>query len=67
LAHEFGHILGFRDFYFRGYRDLDADGCLVLEAITDPNDIMGAPGYGPVTRRHFEKIIERSTISKAFR
>lgn len=67
LAHEFGHILGFRDYYFRGYRDLGADGYLVMEAIGDPNDIMGAPGYGPVLRRHFEKIVERSTGSKAFR
>jgi hypothetical protein len=61
LAHEFGHILGFRDFYFRGYEDLGADGYLVMEAIADPNDIMGAPGYGPVLRRHFEKIIQSST------
>ena len=61
LAHEFGHILGFRDFYFRGYKDLGPDGYLVMEAIADPNDIMGAPGYGPVLRRHFERIIESST------
>jgi len=61
LAHEFGHILGFRDFYFRGYEDLGGDGYLVMEAIADPNDIMGAPGYGPVLRRHFEKIIQSST------
>ena len=61
LAHEFGHVLGFRDFYFRGYKDLGDDGYLVMEAIADPSDIMGAPGYGPVLRRHFEKIIGRST------
>ena len=24
LAHELGHILGFKDMYFRGYRDLGA-------------------------------------------
>jgi hypothetical protein len=59
LAHEFGHILGFRDFYFRGYKDLGSDGYLVKEAIADPNDIMGAPGYGPVLRRHFERVIEK--------
>ena len=58
LAHELGHNPGFRDFYFRGCRDLGADGYLVMEAIADPNDIMGAPGYGPVLRRHFEKIVE---------
>lgn len=58
LAHEFGHILGFKDVYFRAYKDLGEDGYLVMEAIADPNDIMGAPGTGPVLRRHFEKIID---------
>jgi hypothetical protein len=67
LAHEFGHLLGFRDFYFRGYEDLGGDGYLVKEAIADPNDIMGAPGYGPVLRRHFEKIIESSTGNRSSR
>ncbi len=57
LAHEFGHILGFRDVYFRGYRDLGADGYQVMEVVADPDDIMGAPGTGPVLRHHFEKII----------
>ncbi len=57
LAHEFGHILGFRDVYFRGYQDLGADGYQVMEVVADPDDIMGAPGTGPVLRRHFEKII----------
>jgi len=64
LAHEFGHVLGFRDFYFRGYKDLGEDGYLVMEAVADHNDIMGAPGYGPVLRRHFEKIVEHSTGTK---
>jgi hypothetical protein len=57
LAHEFGHILGFKDVYFRGYRDLGADGYQVMEVVADPEDIMGAPGSGPVLRRHFEQII----------
>jgi len=61
LAHEFGHILGFRDVYFRGYRDLGADGYQVMEVVADPDDIMGAPGTGPVLRRHFEKIIGNGT------
>src|SRR5205814_3296553 len=26
LAHEFGHVVGFKDVYFRGYRDLGEDG-----------------------------------------
>ncbi len=58
LAHEFGHILGFKDVYFRGYKDLGDDGFQVMEVIADPDDIMGAPGIGPVLRRHFERIIE---------
>ena len=57
LAHEFGHILGFKDLYIRGYQDLGADGYQVMEVGADPNDIMGAPGTGPVLRRHFEKVI----------
>ena len=61
LAHEFGHILGFKDVYFRGYKDLGADGFQVMEIVADPNDIMGAPATGPVLRRHYE------TLRKNFR
>jgi hypothetical protein len=57
-AHEFGHILGFVDGYFRGYRDRGADGFEVLEVVTDPDDIMSAPGEGRVGLRHFQKILE---------
>ena len=56
LAHEFGHILGFRDAYFRGYKDLAEDGFQVLEIVADSNDIMGAPATGGVLRRHYEKL-----------
>jgi hypothetical protein len=57
LAHEFGHVLGFQDTYFRGYRDLGVDGYEVTEVVPDPDDIMGAPGAGLVLRHHFEKLI----------
>ena len=57
LAHEFGHILGFKDVYFRGYKDLGADGFTVEEVVAEPDDIMGAPGTGPVKRMHFERLI----------
>jgi len=56
LAHELGHILGFRDAYFRGYKDLAEDGFQVLEIVADSNDIMGAPATGAVSRRHFERL-----------
>ena len=58
LAHEFGHILGFVDGYFRGYRDRGADGFEVLEAVSDPDDIMSAPGEGRVGAHHFEKLLD---------
>ncbi len=57
LAHEFGHVVGFKDVYFRGYRDLGEDGFEVTEVVADPEDVMGDPGSGPVLRRHFEKLI----------
>jgi hypothetical protein len=65
LAHEFGHILGFKDTYFRAYKDLGKDGFQVMEVVADPADIMGAPDSGgPVLRRHFERVLERSTREK---
>jgi hypothetical protein len=56
LAHEFGHILGFRDAYFRGYKDLGEDGLQVMEIVADSNDIMGDPATGAVLRRHYERL-----------
>jgi hypothetical protein len=58
LAHEFGHILGFVDGYFRGYRDQGLDGFEVLEVVTDPDDIMSAPGEGYVGPHHFQKLLD---------
>lgn len=57
IAHEFGHILGFADRYFRGYRDLGPDGYEILEVVPDYEDIMAAPGYGRVLRSHFDTIL----------
>jgi hypothetical protein len=59
LAHEFGHILGFRDGYFRGYRDMGAGGFRIMEIVSDPNDIMAAPLSGGIFRSHFERILKR--------
>lgn len=58
LAHEFGHILGFTDTYFRGYKDLGKNGFQVMEVVADPKDIMGAPDTGGVLRNHFERIVK---------
>jgi hypothetical protein len=58
LAHEFGHVLGFKDAYFRGYKDLGKDGFQVMEVVAEPDDIMGAAGTGAVLRSHFERLLE---------
>ena len=50
-------MLGYKDVYFRGYRDQGEDGFEVTEVVADPEDLMGDPGSGPVLRRHFEKLI----------
>jgi hypothetical protein len=62
LAHELGHILGFRDLYFRGYKDLGVDGLQVMEVMAEPDDIMGNPGTGRIMRRHFERMIESAGV-----
>ena len=57
LAHEFGHILGFIDGYFRGARDLGDAGYEILEISSDPEDIMAAPGNGAVLTAHAEQLL----------
>ncbi|HEY3150255.1 MAG TPA: hypothetical protein VGK65_01195, partial [Candidatus Binatia bacterium] len=64
LAHEFGHILGFRDSYFRGYKDLGENGFQVMEVVADPNDIMAVPSTGSVLKSHFELILRSKSASK---
>jgi hypothetical protein len=63
LAHEFGHVLGFRDRYIRGYKDLGKDGFLVMEVVADPHDIMSATAAGGVSPSHFAKILSRRLIN----
>jgi hypothetical protein len=58
LAHEFGHIVGFKDLYFRGYKDRGENGFEVMEIVAEPLDIMGAPTTGAVLLRHYERIIK---------
>jgi hypothetical protein len=64
LAHEFGHILGFRDRYIRGYKDLGENGFQVMEVVADSNDIMAVPATGSVLRSHFEMILRSKLGSK---
>jgi hypothetical protein len=57
LAHEFGHLLGFRDGYLRGYEDLGEFGFEIREAVPDFDDIMAEPRSGRVSRTHFELLL----------
>ncbi len=59
LAHEFGHVLGFRDRYVRGYKNLGEHGFQVMEVVADHDDIMAATAHGVVRRDHFLKLRER--------
>jgi hypothetical protein len=56
LVHEFGHMLGFKDGYFRSYEDRGVDGYEIIEVILDPAEGVATP-EGVVTRGHFEQII----------
>ena len=59
LAHEFGHILGFKDSYFRGYRNLGRDGFEIVEITAAQDDIMGAPRItGKVRLHQFLQLLE---------
>jgi hypothetical protein len=57
LSHEFGHMLGFKDGYFRSYQDGGADGYRVLEVILDSENVIAAPENGRVRRAHFEQVL----------
>jgi hypothetical protein len=58
LAHEFGHILGFRDGYIRGYRDLGERGFEIMELTSAFDDIMSAPRDGNVQPAHFKLLLD---------
>jgi hypothetical protein len=64
LAHEFGHILGFRDRYIRGYKNLGENGFQVTEVIADPEDIMSATSQGLVLPAHFTSLVRRGAITR---
>lgn len=55
-AHEFGHLLGFRDGYLRGAVAAGADGWIITELVVDPRDIMGEARTGSVSADHFVRL-----------
>jgi hypothetical protein len=57
LVHEFAHMLGFKDGYFRSFEDRGPEGYEILEVILDPHDVVAAPEAGIVRRDHFEQIL----------
>jgi hypothetical protein len=57
LVHEFGHMLGFKDGYFRSYDDLGSEGYEVLEVVLPQEEIVAAPNDGHVRREYFEQIL----------
>jgi hypothetical protein len=59
LAHEFGHVLGFRDGYVRGYRDLGDEGVEILEMTSSLDDIMSSPQAGRVQAAHFKLVLDQ--------
>jgi hypothetical protein len=58
LAHEFGHVLGFRDGYVRGYQDLGSEGFEIMEVTSSFDDIMSSPTEGRVLPAHFKLLLE---------
>jgi hypothetical protein len=58
LAHEFGHILGFKDNYFRGYKDLGNGGFQVMEVPAGHDDIMGSTATHTVRHAQFMRILQ---------
>jgi hypothetical protein len=62
LAHEFGHLLGFRDAYLRGWRDAGADGYVITELVVDQTDIMGNSKTGVVRASHFARLLAQKDV-----
>jgi hypothetical protein len=65
LAHEMGHILGFRDNYIRGYKDLGRNGFQIMEVVADSNDLMANVNSGLVLPYHFQKLLNRRQTNAA--
>jgi len=59
VAHEFGHILGFIDGYFRGAKNLNENGYEIREIVPDPDDLMNNPDTGKLNDEHFEVLLNK--------
>lgn len=57
LAHKFGHLLGFPDFYQREYKNLGEDGYEITEVVPSYTDIMCEPQRGHVSENHFQALV----------
>ncbi len=60
LVHEFSHLLGFRDNYFRSFEDAGAGGYRILEVILSPEDVLVVQEIRRVRRGHFEEVVATS-------
>ena len=65
IAHEFGHILGFNDYYLRGGKDMGRAGFAIMEIVPDGLDIMAAPSSGLVRQSHFDALITALSATAA--
>jgi hypothetical protein len=57
LVHEFSHVLGFKDNYFRSFEDRGVDGYARTEVILEPDDVLTVPERADVRGGHFEDLV----------
>jgi hypothetical protein len=60
LAHEFAHLLGFKDAYLRSFEGTPDDpfGCVFIEWTGLRNDLMGSPSRGIVTVAMIDQLLQ---------
>ncbi len=60
LAHEFAHLLGFKDAYLRAFEGTPDDpfGCVFVEWTGLRNDLMGNSSRGPVTTAMIDQLLQ---------
>lgn len=69
LAHEMGHIWGFRDNYVRGYKDLGKDGFQIMEVVAESDDIMDCTekieGWDLIPDSHVSEFPKRGNTPRS--